>query len=550
MISSRRFFITGFKVLTESERSPADFKILEAMKQSINLALLICMIFMAPSTFAQKKVDFPKEVNLVKMTDAGVAIVGTDDALYGIDETGKTVWKNEKLRKVESNRVEILSGSELVFVSDKGMGRNRVLNVRTGVELANPGKGSSSIFAARIIHGTNQLWVDNGGFKSKEINVWDIESNTHLYTLNSGQFHLDLNEMANYTSTFAGTQPLLYIGDNDAILHLSTAHLGRFNLNTGKAEWMFDWKPYKVKPDKGFMASQPSRGFANMKVDGESGILYFPFMDQLLAIDSKTGQSLWDPKKGGQTGKVRDMYLTDEGLLILTTKGIQLVNKKSGDFIWDKHIKVKGSDAAILIPGEDTFYTVSKGSIVKLDVASRTATPLTEKIKFDGGESFNSLEEMGDLIVMSSSQNVVAVNKNTGEIIHQTYLKAPGQGVVALAQNIALAAVAAAATMNSYNINTTGGNTTGGPSYHQYSASVMSAGGPATKTNGSIMFISTKFKDADANGFGIAKVDKKTGKIVDKIVIGDRDPVYDVNHKDKLIFYKAGKNSVEIKSIN
>jgi hypothetical protein len=167
---------------------------------------LMAALVLGISVQAQKMVEFPKEVNLIKMTDAGVAVVGTDDALYGMSSEGELLWSNEKLRKVEAERVEVLSGSELVFVSDKGMlARNRVLNVLTGEEYANREIKGENIFAATVLHGVNQLWVCNS---PTDIQVWDIDKNEHLYDLEKKNFPygLALNKMASLTSTFLGTQ--------------------------------------------------------------------------------------------------------------------------------------------------------------------------------------------------------------------------------------------------------------------------------------------------------------------------------------------------------
>lgn len=479
------------------------------------------------------------------MSDAGVAIVGTDDALYGVNDQGKILWKNEKLKKVEEERVQILSGSELVFVSDKGIfSRNRVLDVNTGKEYANSGKKGDNIIGVRLIHGTNQLWALKG---NKSINVWDLNTNTLQYGWNRNiKNNIAIDKMASLTYTFSGAQPVTYTGENSAIIHLSLEHLANIDLATGKDIWRFNWKPYK-KP-KNASASTLSKGFSAMKIDEQTNTLYFPYGSQLIAIDINTGQPKWNPKKGGKTGKVTDMYVTKEGVLVLTNKGINLVDKTSGNLIWKKPIKIKNALESILLNDDGQFYAISKGSIIKINIANKSTEVLTEKIKFSGKESFSSLEVIDNLIILSSSQNVAAFNKKTGKKIHHTYLKAPGSSILTIAQNITLAAVAAAATINSRNLNSQ--NTSSGTvRYHRYTPAVMKSGGSATKSNGNIMYISTKFKDADAKGFGIAKVDKKTGEVIEKIVIGDRDPLYAINHIKGKFFYKSDKKTLAMKSL-
>lgn len=516
------------------------------MKNLRLTVFILTLVVLANMVVAQASKDFPKQVNLVKMTDPGVAVIGTDDALYGLDKEGTVLWSNEKLRKVEENRVEVLTGSELIFVSDKGiLSRNRVINVLNGSEYANTGTKGENIMGARVVHGTNQLWVMPG---NKQIDVWDIDTNKKLYSLEiNAPYGIATNKMASLTATFSGMQPITYTSKKSAVLHLGLQHLGNYDLTTGKPKWMFNWKPYKVKKPgngKGDSPSNPSNGYSVMKVDQAEGVLYFPFRSELIAVDINTGAPKWSPK-ANKTGKVRDMYITEEGVLVLTDKGLQLIDKGSGAEKWSKPIKVKGAAEGLLINDDKDFYIVSKNNLVKVNIAKRTAKTLTEKIKFQGAESFSQIELIEDMVVLSGSQNIVGINKASGKIVYSTYYKAPGTGLVALAQNMVLATVAMASTMNSMNVNSQAGNNT----YYSYTPRMMSSGGSATTSAGNIMYISTKFKGSDAKGFGVARVDKLTGKTMDKIVIGDRNPVYAVDERNGLIFYKSAKSSVALKAV-
>jgi hypothetical protein len=513
--------------------------------KKVTLLLLVFTLYVNVTLAQEWTKDFSEKINLVKMSDAGIAIVGTDDALYGVNDEGKILWKNEKLRKVEAERVQILSGTELVFISDKGMlSRNRVLDANTGKEYANTGNKGDNIIGVRVLHGTNQLWTLKG---TRGINTWNLNTNTLQYGWGRKDITSDIavDKMASLTWTFSGAQPLLYTGKNSAIVHLNLTHLANVNLATGKNIWRFDFKPYKKV--KGAKASTISNGFAGMKLDEETNTLYFPYINQLVAIDAKTGAAKWNAKKGGKTGKVLSMFVTKEGVLVLTPKGLHLVDKSSGNLVWKKPIKIKNAIESILLQDNNDFFAISKGSIIKVDVANKSTKVLTEKIKFSGKESFSSLEIIDDLIILSASQNVAAFNKNTGKKIHHTYLKAPGSSLLAITQNLVLATVAVAATQNSRNINSR--STSGSYTYHSYTPAVMKSGGSASQKNGDIMYISTKFKDVDAKGFGIAKVNKKSGEIVEKIVIGDRDPIYAINHNKGKFFYKSDKKTLAMKSL-
>lgn len=509
------------------------------MKNIKKFTLAIVAVFVLSTGYSQVSKDFPKEVNLIKMTDAGVAIVGTDDALYGIDKNGRELWKNVKLRKVEAERVEVLSGSELVFISDKGIGRNRVLNVLNGKDYANP--EANYISAARVAHGTNQLWV----LVNKAIQVWDINSNEKLYQLDGLlDGHIGTNEGAKYTATFSGMQPITYTSNESAIIHLGLGSLAEYNLLTGDIKWAVDWKPYKVKLDNGDTDSNVSKRFAVMKLDND--VLYFPFRDMLLAVDAKNGSFKWDTKsKGNRVGKVMDMYVVDQGVLVLTDKGLQLLDKNSGAAKWKKPLKIKEAFSSILLKDGDDIYAISKTSLLKIDVANQQTEVLTEKIKLASKGDFSSLEVFGDKIVIGSEQEVVGIDKKSGKIDFNTYYKAPGAGIATIAGNIVLAGVAMAATMNSYNTNSNAGNRT----YYQYTPALMSNGGSNTVDNGKFTYVSTKFNESAAKGFGLARVDKSTGETLDKIVVGDRNPVYDVDDRRGVIFFKSGGKSIQVKEI-
>ncbi len=509
-----------------------------------SLSLVMFALLLSIDSFGQKSIEFPKEINSIKMTAPGVAVVGTDDALYGFDKDGKELWKNEKLKKISETQIEILEGSELLYIASfRGF---YLINVLTG-ELY--GQDGGQIYGARVIHATNQVWIIR---KYNRVEVYDIATNTKLYELDNVDLPFGLNS-SNQTDSqskdFIGVQPLAYTDDHTAVMHLGLGSVCKYDLSAGKNIWQFDWSPYKVKKpngDKGDRASDLKRGYGIMKLDNPSNTLYFPFRNILLAIDTETGKAKWDIK-ANKTGLVKDIYVSDEGIVILTPNGLQLINKVTGAAEWDKPIKIKGSDGGLLINNEGTFYVVSKKSIEKIDIASRTSTTLVEKIKFQGDDSFSGLELLNGVVVLSGSQNVIGVNKESGEILFTTYYKAPGAGFSTIAQNIALATVAMAATYNSYNLNKGLGNKT----YYQYTPNTgkyLSNGTTTDAANN--IFISTKFKDADAKGFGIASVDKTTGKTKDKIVIGDRDPIYAVDENNGIIFYKSKKEGITIKPLN
>lgn len=511
-------------------------KNLKAMKQLKKQNLTLLMLIISVFSFGQQTISFPKEVNSIKMTTPGIAIVATDDALYGIDKDGKELWKNEKLRKIDAAKIQVLAGSELVLVEGgfRG-GGTKIINVFNGNIHA-----GGDISEARIIHGTNQIWIQT---RLHGIHVWDITTNTEQYVFNKINLPYGISSKYN----FAGSQPVTYTSEKTAILHIGLGQLGEYNLLTGVPIWEFNWKSYKIKKPKdgkGDRSSDPGKGWAIMKLDEETNTLYFPFRNMLIAIDSKTGKPRWDIK-ANKVSKIYNIYILDEGIIIHTDKGIDLIDKTTGKLKWKKPIKVKGS-GGLLINDGNIFYMVAKKSIERIDIANKKSTALTEKIKFQGGESFQGFELLDNIIVLTGSQNVVGVDKNTGKILFSTYHKAPGPSVGDIAKAAALAGVAMTASMNSYNLNKQAGNST----YIQYTPNMRSISSKSASTNADkSLFIKTKFKDVDAKGFGIAKVAKLTGETTNKVVIGVRNPVYVVDEVSGVIYYKSDKKIVTIKLV-
>lgn len=510
------------------------------MRKIKKTSLILMMLISYLSAFNQITKEFPKEINSISMTAPGVAVVATDDALYGIDKDGKELWKNEKLKKMDVSKIEILEGSEFIFITSfRG---SFLINVINGELYGADGV----VYGARVVHGANQVWVIR---KYNAIEVWDIASKKALYKLDKIGLPFGLNS-SNQTDSqaknFIGVQPIAYVDNETAILHLGLGQLGEYNLLTGDPIWNFDWKPYKVKKPNGEKGDRPSdikRGYGVMKLDNPTNTLYFPFREMLIAIDTKTGKAKWDIK-ANKTGKVNDIYIIDEGVVVRTPKGIQLIDKETGMTKWDKPIKVKGSKG-LLVNNEGTFYVVSKNSIEKIDISKRTSETLAEKIKFEGDDSFSSLELINGVVVLSGSQNVIGINKESGEMLFTTYYKAPGASFKTIAQNIALAGIAMTATYNSYDNNSRAGNKT----YYQYTPAMRSNGGTGSTEGANNLYIKTKFKDAETKGTGIAKVNKETGETTNKLVLENKEPIYVVDENSGVIFFNSGKTSLTIKEI-
>ncbi|NND76846.1 MAG: PQQ-binding-like beta-propeller repeat protein [Flavobacteriales bacterium] len=527
----------------------------------IKIILIALAVFLTNSIAAQDVLwekTFEKEANFIDCTPAGVAIVGTDEALFGIDGDGNILWENEKLKKVEKERVEQLKGSELIYVTDKGMlSKNRIINVYTGDEYVNY-EEVTNIFGAMVLTQTNSFIATDG----TNLRCFDIATKEQKWVMDKKELPFGVKffkvfpEKTLSPVTLKGNQDVIYTSESTGIMHLGLAQLGEYDLNTGTPKWKFDFKPFKLKKpgEKGDSPSAPGSGFAIMQLDRNNNVLYFPFRDQLLAINASTGATLWEPKANKFKSMVKDMYVTKKGVLVLVGGAvpyIQMIDFKTGTEIWEKPIKIKGGAEALILEDGDDYYSVSKKYLIKLDIDKGVGTPLTDKIKFNGNESFTDMSIYDKSIVLSANQNIVGIDKSSGNINYQHYFKPPGGGLGTLAQNIVLAAVAAASTMHSYSHSRQQAvaNNASSFTYTQYTPQYISRGGARTLESEKSMFISTKITEGPETGFGLLRINKETGDIIDRVVVGDREPIYDVDESAGRFYYKSSKKSIACRSI-
>ncbi|MEO7045434.1 MAG: hypothetical protein ABI091_09040, partial [Ferruginibacter sp.] len=106
------------------------------MKKIIFLTLLS---FMVGVLFAQQATDwtktFPSKVKWYKITDAGILVVGTNDALYGVSSSdGKEIWKIDQIENIQEENYDAIEGTPYIVLAKRGLMKsvNRIVDVVTG----------------------------------------------------------------------------------------------------------------------------------------------------------------------------------------------------------------------------------------------------------------------------------------------------------------------------------------------------------------------------------------------------------------------------------
>lgn len=106
--------------------------------------LSVCLVLLATtSLFAQKnadwKKDFPSKINWYRVSDAGILLVATKDALYGLSPDGQEVWKADDIENIKESNLEEIEGTPYIVLVKQNFikSNNKVVDVVTGKTVVN-----------------------------------------------------------------------------------------------------------------------------------------------------------------------------------------------------------------------------------------------------------------------------------------------------------------------------------------------------------------------------------------------------------------------------
>ncbi len=266
------------------------------------------------------------------------------------------------------------------------------------------------------------------------------------------------------------------------------------------------------------------------------------------------GSPLW--KKPLKTGpNISTLAKTDKGILYITAKDADIVNDKTGESVFGKKIKYKQSKSVasaydntnkrFLLSCSDGLYSID-GSSGKYEVIA--------KPKFGEKEMPTTIEMRGENILLSSSQNMMLLDKNGKQIYHE-HFKSPTKStfmkIISGAVAITSMAVSASAAYRA------GANRTSMGRYNSYGATMDSySKGFAQIAGASFGAMSKRFKASAqtqndtfiltklSSGVGLVKIDKDSGKKLKEILLKDKKPTYKIDDVERILYYQANKNTI------
>ena len=171
--------------------------------------------------------------------------------------------------------------------------------------------------------------------------------------------------------------------------------------------------------------------------------------------------------------------------------------------------------------------------------------------KVNKKEDPNTLEIRNAGLLLSSDQNIMMLNFYGSEKFHE-YYKSPGKSTFA---KIALATLAVASTTIAMDAAGRAGANKNNLAQYNSSGAEMKRTSDAFAAIGSASFnkMSKRFKATENasfiltkidGGVGLVKVDKDSGETLDEILIKDKNPMYEVDEVEGILYFKAQGNTI------
>ena len=393
---------------------------------------IILSLFLAVSTavlFAQKPSDwqknFPSKINWYKVSDAGVLLVATKDALYGLSPEGQEVWKAEDIENIKESNLDIIENTPYIVLVKTGLikGTNKVVDVVTGKILFNSADNGFANVTKRLYLPKSNKLIFYGGSKNGVLmlmlvdlatgqKVWE---QTKIFEKNSEQIVSEAGELS------------------DAVLIATNKRIYKLSKATGEEMYNID-----MKSDLPVMAPKQKKGgmFGGFKALGgnnedanemqtmtsadffqhkDDNSFYFWNQDVLTKFEAATGKEMW--KRFELPSPIAYILHDSRGMLIATAEkrqedvakannggggllgkiksknasgknraSLYLIDPATGTEKWNSDIDLKGDVLAYKLAGNKLILATQKDdgdnyiSIADLDAGkSVTKKPLEIK---------------------------------------------------------------------------------------------------------------------------------------------------------------------------
>ncbi|TAD86626.1 MAG: hypothetical protein EAY75_07765 [Bacteroidetes bacterium] len=309
------------------------------------LVLALCQTFFY-AAFAQPKnweKNFGGNINFYNLSDAGIFIVGTNDALYGLNPVdGKEIWKLEEFRKISEEAFSAIENSPLAAIVDRGMMvEHAIINTVTGqVVCKTKDLGMATVnkrFSNAILGG-----VLFGGINKKG------KPTLMLVDAVTGEKRFEAEKVFDKNTEVICSD--VYALSKDAFMISTTKAVYCVNAKTGEEIWRSEIKtdaPVITAPapaNKG-MFSNPFAGVGGKSMNAMQAKLatavsskffqvtdqtkvYFFNNDYFTCFDAANGKELWTRQE--MKSPLNNYILDDRGIIVTTNQRDENYGKQKG----------------------------------------------------------------------------------------------------------------------------------------------------------------------------------------------------------------------------
>ncbi len=378
------------------------------MKKIILPAALLVSAFFS---FAQQPVDwtktFPTKVKWYKITDAGILVVGTNDALYGVaPSSGKEVWKIDQIENIQEENYDPIEGTPYIVLAKRGLlkSSNNIIDVVTGKVIANSRELGLAAITKRIhlIKNNAVLFYGTGSTGKPTLMMVSLASGqkiweqSKLFEKNSEQIVSEAGETT------------------DGIFIATNRNIYKLNKQSGDVLYSIDMKsdipvaapPKEEKKGLGGMFKVPQFGKGIDKGANEAAtitsadffqynndaVIHFWNQDILTAFNVSDGKELW--KRVELPSPITNILYDTHGMLVATSEKTQEDVAKQNSGGGGLLGKIKRSGAA----------KKNRASLLCLDITS-------------GAEKWNSdIDLQGDVLAykLAGSKLILATARDQG----------------------------------------------------------------------------------------------------------------------------------------
>lgn len=359
--------------------------------------MLLAMFSVGQAQEALWQVNFEREIEWTKITDAGVLLAGTEDMLlFGVDSRdGKILWESNilkgargikgadgkkqevgilfdtYLRVLEDDEMpEISDYVEIKYTDNITFKNYAIINIQTGQEVTSPRQAEMPV--TKFMGKEMPTFNYNGTSYLPDLKAVIISGSWIDYTdkENPDRFLTKLVDLPSgkvrWESSVIALDVLPIIAADGNLIMAGVSKIAKLDANKGSLIWEFNVAEKKQKFESFDVSLDLTAGYFFERVK-KSG--------QLSAIDLQTGQKIWSTEMALKV--VPEMFAIKAGVVVVDDKFFTLYDLKTGAQKW----QAKKATGIVVDLGAPGIAVAARGTMLMLLDQQTGAVKWDERIK-------------------------------------------------------------------------------------------------------------------------------------------------------------------------